>query len=252
MPYEVTFNRKPNRGETKKFTMLGKKQKEVNVEIDGTETEAATSSKPTTSAAAALDTFTDDEMPIARVVDRLRSQTAANANRDILNSNKVTNGDKMIAKHDHKRNKVTRTFKVADLVTVKIPRIDRAGSDFKRMPGIVCKVKTHGDYLHHLITAYGTLNDWYRTGDLEPLVGGVSDAVIENYEKKMISLTEAAKLQGACTGSVIAVNAMCNCNTGCQQDKRCTCFQNGLKCTSHCHAKLVTGKNKQKVLKKSA
>ena len=63
MTYEVTFNRKPNRGETKKFTMLDKKQKKVNVEIDGTETEAATSSKPTTSAAAALDTDTDDEYP---------------------------------------------------------------------------------------------------------------------------------------------------------------------------------------------
>ena len=65
----------------------------------------------------------------------------------------------MISKHDHKRNKVTREFKVGAMVTVRIPRIDRAGTDFKRMPGIVGAVRTHGDNLHH---------DWYRTGDLEP------------------------------------------------------------------------------------
>jgi len=31
-------------------------------------------------------------------------------------------------------------------------------------------------YHLYLITAYGTLKDWYRTGDLEPLVGGVIEA----------------------------------------------------------------------------
>ena len=31
MPYEVTFNRKPNRGEIKIFTMIDNKDKEVDV-----------------------------------------------------------------------------------------------------------------------------------------------------------------------------------------------------------------------------
>ena len=60
-------------------------------------------------------------------------------------------------------------------------------------------------------------------------------------------MTEAAKLQAACTGSLEAVKVLCNCNTGCANDKRCKCFRAGLKCTSHCHGKLM--KNKQKVVK---
>ena len=101
----------------------------------------------------------DEDIPISNILTRQASQQAADSNRDILNANKVINGDKMISKHDHKRNKVTREFKVGAMVTVRIPRIDRAGTDFKRMPGIVGAVRTHGDNLHH---------DWYRTGDLEP------------------------------------------------------------------------------------
>ncbi len=77
-------------------------------------------------------------IPLAAVHSRLRSQATANANREMLNANKVKNGDLMIKKHDHKRNKVTREFHVEHLVTVKIPRIDRASTDFRRMPALVC------------------------------------------------------------------------------------------------------------------
>ena len=242
MPYEVTFNRKPNRGESKKFTMIDNKDKEVDVELD-------TPVEPVNIApSCSKEIESDEEIPISKLSDRIQSQKTADL--EILNENKVSNGDKMIKKHDHKRNKVTREFNVGSMVTVRIPRIDRAGSDFRRMPGIVCQIKTHGDRLHHLITEYGTLNDWYRTGDLEPLVGGVIKASVEDYNSRMVSMTEAAKLQAACTGSLEAVKAMCNCNTGCQQDNRCTCFKLKLKCTSHCHAKLVTGKSNQKVAKK--
>jgi len=261
MPYVVTFNRRPNTGEAKKFLVLDKGLKEVPIEIEGTDTEAATSEKTpkstSKSAIAPSSSESDtDSVPIAAMHSRLRSQATANANREHLNANKVKNGDLMIKKHDHKRNKVTREFHVEHLVTVKIPRIDRASTDFRRMPALVCKVTTHGDKsngdrMHHLLTAYGTLNDHYRTGDLEPLVGGVVDAVKEDYLKRMISMTEAARLQAACTGSLEAVKAMCNCNSGCQQDRRCTCFKAGLKCTSHCHGKLVTGKNKAKIVKKN-
>ena len=78
-------------------------------------------------------------------------------------------------------------------------------------------------------------------------MGGVIDAVLVDYGKRCVSMTEAAKLQAACTGSLEAVKVLCNCNTGCANDKRCKCFRAGLKCTSHCHGKLM--KNKQKVVK---
>ena len=62
---------------------------------------------------------------------------------------------------------------------------------------------------------------------------------ISDYETKKVSLTEAARR----TGSVEMVNAVCNCNSKCLEDKRCKCWKLGKKCTSHCHLKLVTGKN---------
>ena len=49
--------------------------------------------------------------------------------RALLNVNKVINAEKMIKKLDHKRNKLTRCFKLNDIVSVKIPRIDRSGTD---------------------------------------------------------------------------------------------------------------------------
>ena len=96
--------------------------------------------------------------------------------------------------------------------------------------------------MYRIITDYGTLNDWYRVCDLEPYAG-VLNVEISDYETKKVSLTEAARLQGCRTGSVEMVNAVCNCNV---EDKRCKCWKLRKKCTSHCHFKLVTGKNKKK------
>ena len=70
--------------------------------------------------------------------------------------------------------------------------------------------------------------------------------VIENeegesvWEKnfKTISLSEAAKLQNASTGSVETVNVICNCGTVCYDDGRCKCSKLKLLCTSHCHGKM--------------
>ena len=58
----------------------------------------------------------------------------------------------------------------------------------------------------------------------------------DSYGK--ISMTSAAKLQSARTGSVEEVNTICNCKGLCKGDNRCKCFKLGKKCTSHCHLKL--------------
>ena len=53
-----------------------------------------------------------------------------------------------------------------------------------------------------------------------------------------ISLTEAAKLQNASTGSLEVVNKIFNCGTVCFKDGRCKCFNAKQLCTSHCHVKM--------------
>ncbi len=116
---------------------------------------------------------------------------------------------------------------------------------FRRLPALVCLITTHqSDKQHRLLTQYGTLNDTYRTGDLEPLVGHPLKLSVEDVDVKYVSMTEAASLANSANGSTEAVNTLCQCKTGCFQDNRCKCFKNGLKCTSHCHGKLDTGKTK--------
>ena len=141
----------------------------------------------------------------------------------------------MIKKHDHKRNKISRVLKIGDNVTVKIPRIDRSGTDLKRLPGKVCIVSDHKQKFYHILTQYGILNDKYCESDLEPY-SGLVDVHLNDYENtyKPISLTTASSIQSSNTGSKENVITKCNCGTICKGDNLCKCFKRGQKCTSHC------------------
>ena len=86
--------------------------------------------------------------------------------RKKLNENKMKNAEKMIKNHDHKRNKKTNEFNVSEKVSVKIPRIDRGGVDFPRLPGVASKVYEHQEKFYEILTEYGILNDKYRASDL--------------------------------------------------------------------------------------
>ncbi len=96
-------------------------------------------------------------------------------------------------------------------MSVKIPRIDRGGTDLPRLPEILVKIIEHeGEKFFRLLTVNGTLNDAYRVMDLEPYFGLV-DVKVADFNKKMITLREAEMLQEARTTSTEIVNAICNC-----------------------------------------
>ena len=61
-----------------------------------------------------------------------------------------------------KKNKVTRDYK--DLVSVHIPRIDRGGTDFKILPGMVSKVSEYKTKWLKILTPFGLLNEKFRVG----------------------------------------------------------------------------------------
>ena len=86
----------------------------------------------------------------------------------------------MCIKHDAKRNKITRDFKLKDLVSVKIPRIDLASAEFSRIPAMIFKVSGSIDQFYQLLTEHGILKDQYRAGDLEKFCGLVN-VNYENY-----------------------------------------------------------------------
>jgi hypothetical protein len=68
----------------------------------------------------------------------------------------------MIKKHDAKRNKKTYEFKVGDLVSVAIPRIDRSGVEFSRLLGMICRVGGgNNEKKYRILTVAGILNDYY-------------------------------------------------------------------------------------------
>jgi len=260
MSFEATFCRKPNVGNKKRFTTLDNKQREVNVEVEGFEMnetadeQEATTSKGATSKAhveSASASDSEEEAPISMVATRRQRQAEALQTREELNDNKVKNGERMVKKHDHKKNKKTTVYQVGDQVTIRIPTIDRAATNFKRLPGVVAALKSYNGQMHRILTEYGVLNDWYGADDLEKLLAGHIDVNLDDFKKHpddvpTISLTSAAALQASNTGSLEAVKTMCNCFAGCSQDKRCKCFRLGLKCTSHCHGKLNTNKTKLK------
>ena len=96
-----------------------------------------------------------------------------------------------------------------------------------------------------VLTVRGVLNDKYRATALEPS-SSIVDVSMEdengvlNWETayKSISLSEAAKLQNATTGSLELVNVICNCGARCKDDGRCKCWKANKMCTSHCHSKM--------------
>ena len=70
-----------------------------------------------------------------------------------------------------KKNKITREYSLKNLVSVLIPRIDRSGVDFQRLPGMICSISNHnGEIFYKILTVYGILNDTYRVSDFEPFL----------------------------------------------------------------------------------
>ena len=112
------------------------------------------------------------------------------------------------------------------------------------------KKKNIKETFFNILTEYGTLNDWYRVEDLEPYIGGLVKVKLDDLGREKISLNEAAKLQGARTGSLEEVLAMCQCTGKCHDDNRCSCWRRKFKCTSHCHNSVANRKKKCNCLNK--
>ena len=139
MLYEVTFNRKPNKGDKKYFKEVNKKDAETDVVVDdGEMAVVAPCCSKAVENSDKSESDDDDELYLADKILRQDEHNAADKNRDILNK---------------------------DLVTVRIPRIDRAGTDFKRLPGTVVCIRAYGEEMYHILISHGTLKDWYRASE---------------------------------------------------------------------------------------
>jgi ribosomal protein L21E len=169
MPYEIVFNKKPNTGSKKEIVDVDQAgvEKEVAIE-EVVESEADEGMSNMDVEAGEVEEETNDaEITHADVagfggfagVDEATEVDTISAKRARLNTNKLKNAEKMIKKHDHRRNKKSVDFEVGNSVTVKIPRIDRGGTEFPRLPGMVSKVCGANKEFYQIVTIYGILNE---------------------------------------------------------------------------------------------
>ena len=140
-----------------------------------------------------------------------------------------------------KRVKV-RDFAVGDTITVTVPKLDRSGTDFPRLPCIVQEV--HGDKrkTYTFGISFGVLLNKFSDRDLQDYSGEV-----EANTSRSISLREAAKLSRP---ENRFCRKRCSCKGKCST-KNCSCYASGLGCSSHCHPGL-TCRNEPTPEKKTA
>ena len=124
-------------------------------------------------------------------------------------------------------------FAVDDIVTVQVPREDRASADDTRMYAIIHAVPHEG--LYRLRTQYGIISRLYHTNVLLRVPATAHDSIkstidFETNRNKFLTLGAAAALNSTAD----RVQIKCKCATNCDT-KRCKCYKNEQRCTVYCH-----------------
>jgi hypothetical protein len=90
--------------------------------------------------------------------DENPKKTSALLLRRRVSQNQEVAANKMIKKHDHKRNKVTREYEVSENVTLVKTKIDRGSSDLPRLPCKICDVRGTSNRMYELACSYGKIS----------------------------------------------------------------------------------------------
>lgn len=134
----------------------------------------------------------------------------------------------IMIKRYSKQHQIER-FVSGDLVSLKIPRLDRTSTD---LPRIFCRVlaETHTNR-YQLQTKFGILSNHFPTKELlrvpnteKPRI----DATIPNIQTIITLHTVAAKVS---TSERVTIS--CTCRGICKGN--CRCIKNKVKCSIHCH-----------------
>jgi len=139
-----------------------------------------------------------------------------------------------MAQRYNKRHAV-HIFDVGDMVSVGIPREDRAKTDNKRLYAkVIAKPQPER---HQLLTKYGVLVNLYPTKDLQPATDLMSLEIDipDTPQARETTLTLANAAHQASTTTRVSVS--CTCKKSCS-NRRCRCFKNDFKCSIYCHTKV--------------
>lgn len=139
------------------------------------------------------------------------------------------NAKRMRLKYDIKK---VHIFAVGDVVTVRIPRIDRAATDSHRLPCVIVQKLGKKQFKYRLQCEFGVLDVTYPANELE-VYGGLVKVDSKPWQSvPKISLREAAKNANP---SNAFYGTSCCCKTGCH-GKKCSCRKEGKPCTVRCHS----------------
>ena len=128
----------------------------------------------------------------------------------------------------HNRRYKARSFEIGAVVTVKIPKKERATSiDDRRMYAKMVGKKRN---TYQLQTKYGILARWYHTRDLAPVAPALAKHLdIPNIQRE-VTLRQAA----IHTTSATFTRISCRCRGSCD-NRRCSCKKHSVGCSIHCH-----------------
>ena len=91
--------------------------------------------------------------------------------RQEADANYRANAEKMKLKYSKRKRVINETFTEGDLVTVRVPKIDRSSTDQPRLVAKVVKTRGTVDKWYQLQCKFGILDGWYRTGELINFTG---------------------------------------------------------------------------------
>ena len=142
------------------------------------------------------------------------------------------NAVKMASKFARRKNVCSKPYAVGDLVSVKIPKQERHGTDLPRLPCIVVQVLGKTQVKYRLRCQNGVIDSTFRGGDLEQYNGTFTeDLSVTGWESvKRISLRSTSHMIWNETGTT-----RCICKSGCTTE-RCRCRKAQRLCSSRCHA----------------
>lgn len=119
-------------------------------------------------------------------------------------------------------------FEVGDIVSLKVPREDRAATDNRRLFARV--LEEPYSHRYKVITASGIIRRLIPTKELKAVDEALWSDIIIPDQTREVTLTFAAR--EASTSERVGISCQCKglCNT-----KRCRCYKEDKECSVHCH-----------------
>ena len=134
---------------------------------------------------------------------------------------------------ERQNKKKVLTFKIRGVVSVRVPRIDRAATDLHCLPFIVVACDRNKHFQYQLQCKYSVLERSYRESDLEASAGEQQYGNIQDWEKApVVRIREAAK---SANPSNAYYGAACHCKKGCSGNQ-CSYRKAGKPCSTRRHS----------------